>query len=71
MVVNEVTCSVQAKGTKTVIATAVALVAGFTVAAPEISTTPDVHTDRLRMGRSAGRRRHHDRQEDRLGRRQG
>ena len=44
MVVNEVTSSVQAKGTKTVIATAVALVAGAAVAAPEISTTPDVDT---------------------------
>ena len=32
MVVNEVTSSVQAKGTKTVIATAVALVAGAAVA---------------------------------------
>lgn len=42
MVVNEVTSSVQAKGTKTVIASAVALVAGAAVAAPEISTTPDV-----------------------------
>ena len=44
MVVNEVTSSVQAKGTKTVIATAVALVAGAAVAAPEISTTPDAFT---------------------------
>lgn len=44
MVVNEVTSCVQAKGTKTVIATAVALVAGAAVAAPEISTTPDVDT---------------------------
>ena len=44
MVVNEVTSSVQAKGTKTVIATAVAFVAGAAVAAPEISTTPDVDT---------------------------
>lgn len=44
MVVNEVTSSVQAKGTKTVIATAVAPVAGAAVAAPEISTTPNVDT---------------------------
>ena len=42
MVVNEVTSSVQAKGTKTVIAAAVTLMAGVAVAAPEVSTTPEV-----------------------------
>lgn len=42
MVVNEVTSSVQAKGTKTVIAAAVTLMAGVAVAAPVVSTTPEV-----------------------------